>query len=55
MADQRSRDRQGKKIEVHHHGMEVTRRLPNGECVFFIDRPWGADESWAVDRLPHSA
>jgi ketosteroid isomerase-like protein len=48
-------DRQGQKIEVHHHGMEVMRRLPNGEWVFFIDHPWGADESWAVARPPHMA
>ena len=35
-------DQDGKPIEVHHHGMEVMRRLPNGEWVFFIDHPWGA-------------
>ena len=44
----------GKPIEIHHHGMEVMRRLPNGEWVFFIDHPWGADSSWAVDRPPHT-
>jgi hypothetical protein len=32
--------------------MEVMRRLPNGEWVFFIDHPWGADSCWAVDRPP---
>jgi ketosteroid isomerase-like protein len=48
-------DREGKRIEVHHHGMEVMRRLPNGEWVFFIDHPWGADESWAVERPPHTS
>jgi hypothetical protein len=41
-------DGNGKPVEVHHHGMEVMRRLPNGEWVFFIDHPWGADPSWAV-------
>jgi ketosteroid isomerase-like protein len=46
-------DQKGKPVEVHHHGMEVMRRLPNGEWVFFIDHPWGADESWAVKRPPH--
>ena len=45
-------DQDGKPLEVHHHGMEVMRRLPNGEWVFFIDHPWGADPSWAVDRPP---
>jgi ketosteroid isomerase-like protein len=47
-------DRRGKPIEVHHHAMEVMRRLENGEWVFFIDHPWGADTSWAVDRPPHT-
>jgi ketosteroid isomerase-like protein len=45
--------RDGKTIEVHHHGMEVMRKLPNGEWVFFIDHPFGADASWACDRPPH--
>jgi hypothetical protein len=31
------------------------RRLSNGEWVFFIDHPWGADPSWAVDRPPQTA
>jgi hypothetical protein len=30
-------------VEVHHHGMEVHRRLPDGTWVFFIDHPFGAD------------
>lgn len=47
-------DRDGNKIEVHHHGMEVMRKLDNGEWVFFIDHPWGADASWTIDRPPHS-
>ena len=47
-------DRSGKPVEVHHHAMEVMRRLDNGEWVFFIDHPWGADESWAVDRPPRT-
>jgi ketosteroid isomerase-like protein len=45
-------DQNDKPIEVHHHGMEVMRRLPNGEWVFFIDHPWGADASWTIDRPP---
>ncbi|HLU05333.1 MAG TPA: nuclear transport factor 2 family protein [Woeseiaceae bacterium] len=45
-------DAGGKPIEVHHHAMEVMRRLPNGEWVFFIDHPWGADVSWSVARPP---
>jgi hypothetical protein len=40
-------DENGKPIEVHHHGMEVHRRLPDGTGVFFIDHPFGADPSWA--------
>jgi ketosteroid isomerase-like protein len=48
-------DADGDPIEVHHHGMEVTRHLPNGEWVFFIDHPWGADPSWAVARPPARA
>ncbi len=47
-------DGNGKPIEVHHHAMEVMRRLPNGEWVFFIDHPWGADSSWAVYRPPRT-
>ena len=48
-------DQHGEAIEVHHHGMEVMSRLPGGEWVFFIDHPWGADPSWAVDRPPRPA
>jgi ketosteroid isomerase-like protein len=48
-------DKDGKPIEVHHHAMEVMRRLPNGRWVFLIDHPWGADPSWAVDRPPRTA
>jgi ketosteroid isomerase-like protein len=47
-------DQDGKRTEVHHHGMEVHRRLPDGTWVFFIDHPFGADPSWAVDRPPHT-
>ena len=48
-------DKDGNPIEVHHHGMEVMRSLPSGRWVFFIDHPWGADPSWAVDRPPPTA
>jgi ketosteroid isomerase-like protein len=48
----RGRDGEGKPIEVHHHGMEVHRRLPDGTWVFFIDHPFGADPSWAVETPP---
>jgi ketosteroid isomerase-like protein len=46
----------GKPIELHHHGMEVMRRQPNGEWRFFIDHPYGADPSWAVpaERIPRA-
>jgi ketosteroid isomerase-like protein len=46
----RGTDRSGNTVEVHRHAMEVMRRLENGEWVFFIDHPWGADASWTVDR-----
>jgi ketosteroid isomerase-like protein len=45
-------DKNGNPIEVHHHGMEVHRRLPDGTWVFFIDHPAGADPSWALDTPP---
>jgi ketosteroid isomerase-like protein len=47
-------DQRGERIEIQHHGMEVMRRLDNGEWVFFIDHPWGADPSWAVDQPPRT-
>ncbi|WP_161606270.1 YybH family protein [Microlunatus speluncae] len=40
----------GEPLELHHHGMEVMRRLPDDSWVFYIDHPYGADSSWAVDR-----
>jgi ketosteroid isomerase-like protein len=45
-------DRDGTPTEVHHHGMEVHRRLPDGSWVFFIDHPFGADAKWAVKAPP---
>ncbi|MGY3619473.1 YybH family protein [Bradyrhizobium sp. USDA 10063] len=42
----------GRTIHVHHHGMEVHRRLPDGTWAFFIDHPFGADPSWAVAAPP---
>jgi ketosteroid isomerase-like protein len=47
-------DQKGEPIEVHHHGMEVHRRLTDGSWVFFIDHPFGADPHWAVARPPHT-
>ena len=32
-------DEDSNPIEVHHHGMEVMRRLKSGRWVFFIDHP----------------
>jgi len=46
--------RDGEPLEVHHHGMEVHRRLPDGSWVFFIDHPFGADPGWAVEAPPHT-
>lgn len=45
-------DNNGQATEVHHHGMEVHRRLPDGSWVFFIDHPFGADPGWAVEAPP---
>jgi ketosteroid isomerase-like protein len=42
----------GRTTVVHHHGMEVHRRLPDGTWAFFIDHPFGADPSWAVAPPP---
>jgi ketosteroid isomerase-like protein len=49
-------DKNGRPAEVHSHGMEVHRRLPDGTWVFFMDHPFGVDPSWAVKapRKRHS-
>lgn len=47
-------DQHGRHTEVHHHGMEVHRRLDDGTWVFFMDHPFGADPSWAVERPPRT-
>jgi len=47
-------DKDGKPVKIHHHGMEVHRRLPDGTWVFFIDHPSGADPSWAINAPPHT-
>jgi ketosteroid isomerase-like protein len=36
-------DKDGRPTEVHHHGMEVHRRLPDGTWVFFMDHPYGVE------------
>lgn len=45
-------DQNGKRTQVHHHGMEVHRKLGDGTWVFFMDHSFGADSSWAVERPP---
>jgi ketosteroid isomerase-like protein len=50
----KGRDKDGKPTEVHHHGMEVHRKLPDGTWVFFIDHPFGADAEWAVKAPPET-
>jgi ketosteroid isomerase-like protein len=47
-------DSSGRRTEVHHHGMEVHRRLADGTWVFFLDHPFGADPGWAVERPPQT-
>ncbi|WP_119268679.1 YybH family protein [Taklimakanibacter deserti] len=44
----------GKPIEVHHHGMEVHRKGADGSWYFFMDHPFGADADWAVARPPRT-
>jgi ketosteroid isomerase-like protein len=48
----RGTDPSGKPTVVHHHGMEVHRKLPDGTWAFLLDHPFGADPSWAVDAPP---
>jgi ketosteroid isomerase-like protein len=50
----RGQDKDGNPMEVHHHGMEVHRKLPDGTWVFFIDHPFGADPEWSVATLPET-
>ena len=47
-------DKDGKRIEVHHHGMEVHRRGADGTWYFFMDHPFGADAHWAIERPPRT-
>jgi ketosteroid isomerase-like protein len=47
-------DENGQATEVHHHGMEVHRQLPDGSWVLFIDHPFGADPDWALKEPPHT-
>ena len=43
----------GQRLELHHHGMEVMRKIEDGTWVFYIDHPYGADRSWEIDRPAH--
>lgn len=47
-------DKDGKLTEMHHHGMEVLRRLADGTWGVLIDHPFGADASWAIEAPPHT-
>ena len=47
-------DANGRPTEVHHHGMEVHRRISDGTWVFFMDHPSGADPGWGVAAPPHT-
>jgi uncharacterized protein (TIGR02246 family) len=47
-------DESGRATEVHHHGIEVHRRLPDGTWVIYLDHPSGADPGWAVEAPPHT-
>lgn len=48
------KDRNGKPIEVHHHGMEAHCRGADGTWYFLMDHPFGADAHWAIERPPHT-
>lgn len=48
----KGKDKKGKATEVHHHGMEVHRKLADGTWVIFIDHPFGADPEWSVKAPP---
>jgi len=48
----KGKDNKGKPTEVHHHGMEVHRKLADGTWVIFIDHPFGADPEWSVKAPP---
>jgi ketosteroid isomerase-like protein len=48
----KGKDKNGQPTEVHHHGMEVHRKLPDGTWAFFIDHPFGADPVWAAPAPP---
>ena len=50
----RGTGKDGRPAVVHHHGMEVHRRLPDGSWVFFLDHPFGADPDWAVHAPPNA-
>jgi ketosteroid isomerase-like protein len=50
----KGKDVDGNPIEVHHHGMEVHRKLPDGTWAFLIDHPFGADASWAIETPPRT-
>ena len=48
----KGKDKKGNPTEVHHHGMEVHRKLADGTWVIFIDHPFGADPEWSVKSPP---
>jgi len=50
----KSKEVKGNPIEVHHHGMDVHRKLPDGTWAFLIDHPFGADASWAIETPPRT-
>ncbi|WP_457301496.1 hypothetical protein [Phyllobacterium sp. P5_D12] len=50
----RVEDKDGNPLEVHHHGMEVHRKLADGTWAFFIDHPFGADLDWGVAAPPET-
>src|SRR3546814_12994294 len=45
--------RDGKPVEVHHHGLGAHRRLPAGRWAVFIAHPFGAAPRGAVEAPPH--
>lgn len=45
-------DANGEPIELAHNGIEVVRRQPNGDWLFVIDHPYGADRFFEKDEIP---
>ena len=41
-------------LSVDYERESLVFRLPDGTWVLFMDHPFGADPSWAVEAPPHT-